>query len=78
MSSYFNVRICNMSLFVNKWCNVHLLPELGFEPGRMLGSMLGFIFILRCIYVSYRTYSFVDSMLGFQCKYNIGFFTVKN
>ncbi len=47
MSSYFNVRIHNMSL-----CDLN-------------------------VHISYKTYRYVDSMLGFQCKYNIRIFTLK-
>ena len=53
-----------MSLFANKW-------------DFMLGAMLGSMLILRYIYVRYKTYRYVDSMLGFQCKYNIRIFTLK-
>ncbi len=57
MSSYFNVRFHNMSLFVNKWdFIVHLPLELGFEPGRMLGAMLGFMLILRYIIRAWAIY----------------------
>ena len=73
MSSFFNVYSQNIT--VSKAAKYKHQPELGFEPGRMLGSMLGLMFILCSFPPGISCTVVVGGLVGLDVRLDVSFLT---